>query len=455
MITPTRNSRDTCSATLPLVSATVFRLAVALLVLTGAIAQADEEGKTLAIYGDASVAKTLPPGWSFSWNESGKIGDGSAYSPLAYDETLPGYRALGVSEAMQKVAPFHTISKDYRKANIVVKGNKTGAAHFYIASFTIPEDPTGDIWINNGNILNKSFTDGVILQIYVNNELKFESLFKKNSMAGVFQQNLGQLKKGDAVRVAIGAPEKSKSSGGVLFYEIQEFPSGTKPAPPRNVLSPAIAVLTPQVAANGKIDPSYAEKHKLQCEQLSTLKPELVLLGDSITARWPMPLLAEKFGKYHPVNLGIGGDWIQNVLWRIQNGPLDQVHPKVIVLLIGTNNITAGFSDEEVVGGVSAILTAIHKKTPESKILLEAILPRGPSLSEPINEKIRQVNAKLATLASGKDVFFLDVSDKLVEPDGTISAEVMPDKLHVAAPGYTRWLEALAPVLENLLNDKK
>jgi lysophospholipase L1-like esterase len=107
------------------------------------------------------------------------------------------------------------------------------------------------------------------------------------------------------------------------------------------------------------------------------------------------------------------------------------------------------------VGGVSAILTAIHKKTPESKILLEAILPRGPSLSEPINEKIRQVNAKLATLANGKDVFFLDVSDKLVEPDGTISAEVMPDKLHVAGPGYTRWLEALAPVLENLLNDKK
>ena len=78
MITPTRNSRDTCSATLPLVFATVFRFAAALLVLTGAIAQAGEEGKTLAIYGDAAVAKTLPPGWSFSWNESGKMGDGSA-----------------------------------------------------------------------------------------------------------------------------------------------------------------------------------------------------------------------------------------------------------------------------------------------------------------------------------------------------------------------------------------
>ncbi|MEI8309525.1 MAG: GDSL family lipase, partial [Verrucomicrobiota bacterium] len=92
-----------------------------------------------------------------------------------------------------------------------------------------------------------------------------------------------------------------------------------------------------------------------------------------------------------------------------------------------------------------------QEKAPASKILLLGILPRGESIKEENNEKIRQTNAKLALLADNKRVFYLDVGDKLVEPDGSISREIMPDKIHVAAPGYARWIDAMKPTLDQLL----
>jgi lysophospholipase L1-like esterase len=161
--------------------------------------------------------------------------------------------------------------------------------------------------------------------------------------------------------------------------------------------------------------------------------------------------LQEKFGAFRPAKLGIGGDWFQNVLWRVQHGVLDKIHPKVIVLLIGTNNITAGLTPDEVAEGIATLLKAIQDKAPASKILLLGILPRGESIKEENNEKIRQTNAKLALLADNTRVFYLDVGDKLVEPDGSISREIMPDKIHVAAPGYIRWMDAMKPTLDQLL----
>jgi lysophospholipase L1-like esterase len=170
-------------------------------------------------------------------------------------------------------------------------------------------------------------------------------------------------------------------------------------------------------------------------------RPELVFIGDSITARWPQEVLEARFGKFHPVNLGIGGDWIQNVLWRVQNGTLDKAAPKVVVLLIGTNNLTGKFTPDEIAANIGGLIQALQTKTAQSKILLLGILPRGASIKDEINGAIRQTNAKLATLADPKQVFFLDVGDKLIEPDGSISPAVMPDKLHVAGPGYTRWMD--------------
>jgi lysophospholipase L1-like esterase len=221
-----------------------------------------------------------------------------------------------------------------------------------------------------------------------------------------------------------------------------------------NIISPALHASAPQFGANGKIGAAYADKHKAQCVAVVATRPELVFIGDSITARWPQDVLQARFGSHRPLNLGIGGDWIQNVLWRVQNGLFDRAAPKVVVLLIGTNNLTGKFTPDELTADIGALLKAIRSKSEKSKILLLGILPRGASIKDEINESIRRTNTKLATLTDQKRVFYLDVGDKLLEPDGTIAKEVMPDKLHVAGPGYTRWLEAMAPTLDRLLNER-
>ena len=138
----------------------------------------------------------------------------------------------------------------------------------------------------------------------------------------------------------------------------------------------------------------------------------------------------------------------------MQNGTLDKAAPKVVVLLIGPNNLTGKFTPDEVAANIGGLIQAIQTKTAQSKILLRGILPRGASIKDEINGAIRQTNTKLAALADHKQVFFLDVGDKLIEPDGSISPAVMPDKLHVAGPGYTRWMKAMGPTLGKLLNER-
>ena len=404
------------------------------------------EGKILAVYGYAATEKTPPPGWSFLWNASGKVGDPKGFSRLSYVDESRAYGVPDENGALKPDIPSHS-----RFLDITAMRDKEGIARFYIASYTLSEDSAGEVWVNNGNLRNKSFPGGTSLEIYVNDELKSQSLCKQDRFATVFQENLGRLKKGDAIRVAIGPAENSRQGGGRLLFMIEEYPAGEKPAAPINILTPPPNAANPQQGADGKIDPAYAAKHKAQCEALLSAHPELVFIGDSITARWPAELLQEKFGAYRPANLGIGGDWLQNVLWRVQNGVLDQIHPKAIVVLIGTNNISAGLTPDEIAQGIGSLLKAIGEKAPASKILLLGILLRGESIKEEINEKIRQTNAKLASLADNQRVFYLDVGDKLVEPDGSISREVMPDKLHVAGPGYIRWMDAMKPALDKLL----
>jgi lysophospholipase L1-like esterase len=421
------------------------------LVLTCICAFAADEGKIIAVYGDAVSQPNPPPGWNFYWNALGKVNDSKNCLPLVAVEVAGSRRTsltYGVKDeagALRPDRPSHGSNGD-----VFSLRDKDGTARYAIASYTIQEDSQGEIWINQGNMLCR-FSDGTMFEIYLNDELKFSISVKKDLVPLLFQKNMGRLKKGDSVRVAVGPGEKSTKGSGRLRFVIEEFQAGQKPAAPVNILSPALADAEPQRSANGKYD-DYLKKHKAQCEAVLSNKSELVFIGDSITARWPEELLKEKYGKYHPVNMGIGGDWIQNVLWRVQNGVLDQTRVKVIVLLIGTNNLFNGFTPDDVAEGTANLLKTIREKSPGSKILLLGILPCGGSIKDPKCEVRRQANAKTALLADNKTVFFLDIGDKLVEPDGTIRDDVMPDKLHVAMPGYIRWMDAMKPTLDNLLS---
>jgi prolyl oligopeptidase len=182
----------------------------------------------------------------------------------------------------------------------------------------------------------------------------------------------------------------------------------------------------------------------------------VVFLGDSITEGWRgrgKEVFAKYFAPMNAVNFGIGGDRTQHVLWRLQNGELnDRFHPQVIVLMIGTNNLGVKESTpEDIADGIKAIVAEIRKRSPETKVLLLAIFPRD---KEPTarREKLQQVNALIARLDDGgKTVRYLDIGERFLGPDGSISKEIMPDYLHPGEKGYEIWAEAIKQPLAALL----
>jgi len=177
---------------------------------------------------------------------------------------------------------------------------------------------------------------------------------------------------------------------------------------------------------------------------------QLVFDGDSITDGWQgagKEIWAERYGKLGAFDFGISGDRTEHVLWRISQGQLEGLHPKLVAVMIGTNNMGAN-SVEQIAEGVKAIVNEYRTRCPDATILLQAIFPRGHLATDPARAKIRETNKILAGLADGKTVIFLDFGDKFLEADGALSPDVMPDFLHPNAKGYQIWADAIQPVID-------
>jgi lysophospholipase L1-like esterase len=175
---------------------------------------------------------------------------------------------------------------------------------------------------------------------------------------------------------------------------------------------------------------------------------DLYLEGDSITDGWSSTgktVLNKEFGGWKTANFGIGGDNCQNILYRIQNGELDDCKPKVIMLMIGTNN-TRSYSGEEIAGAVGKIVGIMKDKQPQAKILLLAIFPRGADPSDVQRKKIEVANGILAKLDDGKNVKFMNINDKFLDPQGKLIG-FNTDNLHPNAKGYQIWADAVKPQL--------
>jgi lysophospholipase L1-like esterase len=221
---------------------------------------------------------------------------------------------------------------------------------------------------------------------------------------------------------------------------------------------PVVAPQAPDVAAekfgaDGKVNPGFASSHEKFVKIAQEGTAELVFLGDSITAGWgrQQPIWDKAFGAYKPANFGIGGDRTQHVLWRIKNGELDVIKPKAIVLMIGTNN-SASDSAEGISKGITAIVETIRSKQPQAKLLLLAVFPRGEKPSpNPQRDKLKEVNATIAKLDDGKHIHFLDIGEKFLQPDGSLSKEIMPDSLHLSPAGYQIWADAISEKLAALM----
>jgi lysophospholipase L1-like esterase len=199
---------------------------------------------------------------------------------------------------------------------------------------------------------------------------------------------------------------------------------------------------------------AWMEMHKSFLAQTKKGNIDLLFLGDSITQGWNENTVWQRYyGPRHAANFGIGGDRTQHVLWRIQNGELDGILPKVTVLMIGTNNLHDDTPDE-IAQGIKTIVAELRNRLPKTQVLLLGVFPRSQK-PDVARDRIKAINEKIARLDDGSHVRYLDIGTAFVNPDGTISSEVMPDFLHLSTKGYRIWAEAMEPTLWSMLDEPR
>jgi lysophospholipase L1-like esterase len=202
-------------------------------------------------------------------------------------------------------------------------------------------------------------------------------------------------------------------------------------------------------------DEKWMKRHEayLQEAKENAGKVDLLFVGDSITDGWhgQKKLWADNWQPLKAHNIGIGGDRTQHVIWRLQNGEVAGIKPKLTVLMIGTNNL-GGNTNEEIVAGIAGCVNEIKKQIPETKVLLLAVFPRGEKADNPSRARIKAINQEIAKLDDGgKTVKYLDIGAKFLEEDGTLPKSVMPDALHPNAKGYQIWIDATMPTVTEMM----
>ena len=234
-----------------------------------------------------------------------------------------------------------------------------------------------------------------------------------------------------------------------LIVDAPAFPA---PAPraghayPKNIADMPI----PRIGAQAdQVSEEWLAHHQRQLKIRSRSRAKVIFLGDSITEAWGFaPAYAENFAKYVPLNLGISSDLTQNVLWRISHGALDGTSPQVVVVMIGVNNLAGGFSANQTAAGVRAIINAIQTRLSTAHVVLVSVLPARKEAKDPLRQRIIDTNRLLAGLTQPGRVEVHDLGSLFLEPDGAISASIMPDFIHPTPLGYERLSRAIAPYIE-------
>lgn len=203
----------------------------------------------------------------------------------------------------------------------------------------------------------------------------------------------------------------------------------------------------------------WMPRHQFVVDRVRQGNVDLLMIGDSITHGW------ETSGKYvwdkyytsrNAVNMGFSGDRTQHVLWRLRNGEIEGIKPKLAVLMIGTNNSNGDDNTaRQIADGIKAIVCQLRTKLPETKVLILAIFPRGGVVPGPQVAKNDQASQRVFKIADNKMIFYLDINKKFLNKKGVLTREVMPDLLHPNEKGYQIWAEAMEPMIVKLMGEKK
>ena len=230
----------------------------------------------------------------------------------------------------------------------------------------------------------------------------------------------------------------------------------------------ALAAVAPLLGQADRAAPRTDRNSQLAHQQLLAKtkggRIDVYFEGDSITRRWgatDYPQLLENWKKnffgWNAADFGWGADRVENVLWRLENGELDGVNPKVIVLLAGTNNVGnkvppngIDAAVDDVSKGLAAVVRVMQSKAPGASIVLTGIFPRNDNMD--VMREINRINANLAKMADGRKIRYLDINGQLADGDGKLHEGMMnADKLHPTIAGYQVWADALKPIVTELL----
>lgn len=283
--------------------------------------------------------------------------------------------------------------------------------------------------------------------------------------SGVWQKRGWQAVDGkwnaEAKRIEAQLPEQRPLT---FFLQVTDG-HGLKTSSTHFELSAKADTANPSVIPAPKLEQDFYNWHRRHADILRIKRivdPKVVLIGDSITHMWAGRPQEKKFHRGEDswvetfgdraLNLGFGWDRTQNALWRIDHGELDGIAPEAVVIHIGTNNLAGtprhkSSSPEEVVSGITAVCRRVQQRLPKAKVILMGVFPRGQKPNDSNRRQIAKINQLLEPQARKLGVTYLDITQQLLEPDGTISRDVMGDFLHPTKRGYSIWAEALKPHL--------
>ncbi len=210
------------------------------------------------------------------------------------------------------------------------------------------------------------------------------------------------------------------------------------------------AAQPPTIVPKQRSTPEWrAERHAEKVAQAQDGDIDFVMIGDSITHNWEkQKTYNECFAPYKTLNLGVGGDRTQNVLWRLQNGEVDGIAPKLVTIMIGTNN-SGRDSAPDIALGIKAIVAELRQRLPEAKIVVFSVFPRSHPRTKGDFEQVKAINKLLPAIADNQHVFHVDINQNFLDAKGQLRPELFgKDRLHLAGAGYDVWYQALQPILK-------
>ncbi|MDB4614606.1 GDSL-type esterase/lipase family protein [bacterium] len=197
-------------------------------------------------------------------------------------------------------------------------------------------------------------------------------------------------------------------------------------------------------------------------QQVDKGNADILFIGDSITQRWAnegATVFAQYFGEYDTINMGIGGDATQSVLWRLQDYDLSNISPDVVVLQVGTNNLCwpsrgecyGHDTPQDTADGVQANVDYLRQALPDTQVLLLGLFPRQQDAAGDLRNAVIDTNQLIRSASDDQYVHYMDVGDLLLESKGEIAAEIMFDYLHLTDDGYRIVAAAIAPTIHQLM----